>query len=152
EEITLPHGGTDLEATFRAIERVLEASSIVEKQVVFLTDLQAASWRKAGEDDGLKRILAKLETHRPRSVVIDLGKAGGENRAVSELRLRDPIITVDHSTVIRATVRNYGRNRVEAVRVKLMVDGRLGSEHPPLSLEVGEDQPVAFNHTFTTPG
>src|SRR5437660_7444492 len=28
EEITLPHGGTDLEASFRAIERVLDAAAI----------------------------------------------------------------------------------------------------------------------------
>ena len=46
EEITLPHGGTDLEATFRAIDRVLDASTIAQKEVVFLTDLQAASWRR----------------------------------------------------------------------------------------------------------
>ena len=69
-----------------------------------------------------------------------------------DLRLRDPIITVDHSTVIRAAVHNYGPNRVEGLHVKLMVDGRLGPEHAPLNLEVGEDQPVAFNHTFTAPG
>jgi hypothetical protein len=152
EEISLPHGGTDLEATFRAIDRVLAASSIAQKEVVFLTDLQAASWRKGGDDDGLKRIIAKLEAHKPRSVVIDLGKPGGENRAVTDLRIRDPIITVDHSTVIRAVIHNYGPNRVEGVRVRLMVDGRLVPEQSPVSLEVGEDQSVAFNPTFTTPG
>jgi hypothetical protein len=152
EEIALPHGGTDLEATFRAIDRVLEASTISQKEVVFLTDLQAASWRRGGDDDGLKRVLARLAAHQPRSVVIDLGKSGGENRAVTVLRLRDPIITVDQSTVIQATVHNYGPNRVEGLRVRLMVDGRLGPEHAPLKLEVGEDQPAAFNYTFTTPG
>ena len=148
----MPHGGTDLEATFRAIDRVLEASTISQKEVVFLTDLQAASWRRGGDDDGLKRVLAKLEAYRPRSVVIDLGKSGGENRAVTELRLRDPIITVDHSTIIRAVVHNYGPNRVEGLRVRLMIDGRLGPEHPPINLEVGEDQPAVFNYTFTAPG
>jgi hypothetical protein len=152
EEIALPHGGTDLEATFRALDRVLEASTISQKEVVFLTDLQAASWRRNGDDDGLKRALAKLEAYKPRSVVIDLGKSGGENRAVTELRLRDPIITVDHSTIIRAVVHNYGPNRVDGLRVRLMVDGRLGPEHTPLNLEVGEDQPAVFNYTFTTPG
>jgi hypothetical protein len=152
DEIVLPHGGTDLEATFRAIDRVLEASTISQKEVVFLTDLQAASWRRRGDDDALKRILAKLDAHKPRSVVIDLGKSGGENRAVTELKLRDPIITVDQSTVITALVHNYGPNRAEGVHVRLMVNGRLGPEKPPMTIEVGEDRTEAFNTTFTTPG
>ncbi len=46
EEIALPHGGTDLIASFNAVNRVLEASTIPQKEVVFLTDLQAASWRR----------------------------------------------------------------------------------------------------------
>src|SRR4051794_1169339 len=147
EEVTLPHGGTDLEASFRAIDRVLEASSIPQKEVVVLTDLQKASWRKPGDDDGLKRVLARLEARRPRSVVIDLGKAGGENRAVTGLRLGAPIVTVDQSTLVHATVRNYGPNRVEGLRVRLMIDGRLGPEQPPIDVGVGEDQSVVFTTT-----
>ena len=67
-----------------------------QKEVVFLTDLQAASWRRPGEsgDEGLKRALAQLEAQQPRSVVIDLGKSGGENRAVTDLRLDAPVVTV----------------------------------------------------------
>jgi hypothetical protein len=153
EEIALPHGGTDLEASFRAVDRVLEASTIAQKEVVFLTDLQTASWRKPGDDDGLKRTLARLESRRPRSVVIDLGRSGGENRAVTGLRLGEPIVTVDHSTLIHATIHNYGPNRVEGLRVRLMIDGRLGPEHPTIDLGVGEDQPVVFEKvTFSSPG
>ena len=68
EELALPHGGTDLAATFEAIDRVLEVSTIAQKEVVFLTDLQAASWRPpgGGGKDGLKRILAKLEARQAR--------------------------------------------------------------------------------------
>jgi hypothetical protein len=152
EEITLPHGGTDLEASFRAIDRVLESSTIAQKEVVFLTDLQVASWRKPGDDEGLKRILARLEARKPRSVVIDLGKSGGENRAVTGLRLGAPIVTVDHSTLIHATIHNFGPNRVEGLRVRLMIDGRLGPEPSPVDLAVGDDQPVVFTTTFGTPG
>jgi hypothetical protein len=152
EETTLPHGGTDLQASFRAIDRVLEASSISQKEVVFLTDLQTASWHKPGDDDGLKRILAKLEAHKPRSVVIDLGKAGGLNRAVTELRLGAPIVTVDQSTLIHAIVHNYGPNRVEGLHVRLLIDGRIGPEQTPIDLAVGEDQPVVFTTTFNSPG
>ena len=46
---------------------MLDASDIPQKEVVFLTDLQAASWRKPAPaaDDGLKRAVAELEAQRP---------------------------------------------------------------------------------------
>jgi hypothetical protein len=153
EEITLPHGGTDLAASFLAIDRVLDASTIPQKEVVFLTDLQAASWRPPAEgaDEGLKQSLKRLEARHPRSVVIDLGKAGGENRAVTDLRLNTPIVTMGTSTLVSATIRNFGPNRSEGVRARLVVDGQLGPEQS-LDLPVGEDVPVTFYQTFTTPG
>jgi hypothetical protein len=153
EEVTLPHGGTDLTASFRAIDRVLAVSTIPQKEVVFLTDLQAASWRKPGAsgDDGLKRAVAALEGRKPRSVVIDLGKAGGENRAVTDVQLNIPIVTVGLSTLVQAKVHNYGPNPTESVRVRLVVDGRLGPEQE-VNLPVGETVAVAFNQTFGAPG
>ncbi|MDR3639682.1 MAG: BatA domain-containing protein [Isosphaeraceae bacterium] len=152
-EIMLPHGGTDLTASFNAIDRVLDVSSIRQKEVVFLTDLQAASWRKpdAASDEGLKRVITRIEARRPRSVVIDLGKKGGENRAVTSLRLKEPIVTVGSTALVQASVRNFGPEKVEGARVRLLVDGRLGPEQPR-DLPVGEDVPVVFNQTFTTPG
>ena len=45
DELTLSHGGTDLTATFEKVDNVLEVSSKDQKEVIFLTDLQAASWR-----------------------------------------------------------------------------------------------------------
>ena len=94
-ELAQSDGGTDLAATFEKVDRVLEVSSIVQKEVIFLTDLQAASWRPPAEaTDGLNRTVARLEARRPRSVVIDLGKSGGENRAVTDLKLDVPVVTV----------------------------------------------------------
>ena len=153
EEIVLPHGGTDLAASFNAIDRVLDASTITQKEIVFLTDLQVASWRKAPEtgDEGLKRALARIEARKPRSVVIDLGKAGGENRAVKDLRITSPIVTVGSAPLVRAVLYNYGPNKSEGVRVRLIVDGRLGPEQV-VDLPVGEDVPVVFNPTFSAPG
>jgi von Willebrand factor type A domain/Aerotolerance regulator N-terminal len=153
EEITLPHGGTDLVASFNAIDRVLEVSSIDQKEVVILTDLQAASWRNPGGpgDEGLKRALARIEARRPRTVVIDLGKTGDENRAVTDLTLNSPIVTAGAATLLRAVVHNFGPARVDGVRVRLVVDGSLGPEQS-VDLPIGEDVPVVFNHTFPAPG
>lgn len=153
EEVTMPHGGTDLVASFNTIDEVLAVSNIPQKEVVFLTDLQAASWRRpAGSgDEGLKRVLARVEARGPRSVVIDLGRAGGENRAVTDLRLNAPVVTVGAPALVRAVVRNFGPSRKDGVKVGLVVDGNLGPEQT-VDLPVGEDQAVVFQHTFVSPG
>ena len=48
-------------------------------------------------------------------------------------------------------VHNFGPRKAEGGAVRLIIDGRLGPEQP-VDLPVGEDQPVVFNHTFTSPG
>src|SRR5207253_3659963 len=66
-EVTLPHGRTNLVASFHKIDEVLEASTIPQKEIVFLTDLQVASWRRpeGADNEGLKRVLARIEARRP---------------------------------------------------------------------------------------
>lgn len=153
EEITLPHGGTDLPASFDAIERALASSDISQKEIVFLTDLQRASWRKSlgPNDESLKRSLARIQARQARSVVIDLGKSGGENRAVTALSLDAPVVTVGTSTLIQATIHNFGPRSVDSGLVRLIVDGRLGPEQT-VAFPVGEDVPIIFDQTFTAPG
>ena len=152
EDVSLPHGGTHLASTFEAVDRVLESSTIPQKEVVFLSDLQAASWRAGSGDEGLKRALEKLSSRRPRSVVIDLGAPGGENRAITDLRLaRSPIVTVGDPATFRVTARNFGPDRVDGARVRLLIDGRVGPELV-VDLPVGEDVAVDLSHAFAGPG
>ena len=96
--ITLPHGGTDLVASLGAIDRVLEVSTIPRKEVIFLTDLQAASWRRPGFGGRRGDEAGHSPSWTPaqaQSIVIDLGKAGGENRAVVGLRPQSaPVVTL----------------------------------------------------------
>ena len=97
---------------------MLEVSTIPQKEVVFLTDLQAASWRRpaAGGKDGLTRVLAKIEARRPRSVVIDLGTVGEREPARSPTfgsrRRSSPSGT---TALVRAVVRNFGPTRADGV-------------------------------------
>jgi Aerotolerance regulator N-terminal/von Willebrand factor type A domain len=152
-DLAITHGGTDLTATFEAIDRVLDASTIGQKEVLFLTDLQASSWRPpAGTADGLKRALAKVMKREPRSILIDLGEPGNENRAVTDLRLDVPVVTVGSDVLLRGVVHNYGGNKVSGVRARLTIDGRLGPAAPPEDLAPGGDLPVAFPHQFSAPG
>ncbi len=153
EQVTLPHGGTDLAASFEAIVRVLDASSIPQKEVVFLTDLQTASWKRPEGvgDEALKQALERLAKQEARSVVIDLGKGGEENHAVTDLKLEPPIVTAGNPVRARAVLRNHGGQSTSSVRARLIVDGQLGPEEA-VNLPVGEDTPIDFTHTFATPG
>ena len=152
-ELSLPHGGTDLQATFEAIDRVLDVSSIGQKEIVFLTDLQRASWRRpaASGKDSLDTLLAKIESRRPRSVVIDLGRPDSENRALTNLRVDAPVVTTGAPVLVRGLIHNFGPSRADGVLVRLTVNGRLGPEQS-VDLPVGEDVPVVFNQQFSTPG
>ncbi len=154
EAIHLPHGGTDLVASFGAIDRVLEVSTIPRKEVIFLTDLQAASWRRGNVGpDALKRATAKLAERRAQSVVIDLGIEGGENRAVTDLRLDAPVVTLGGpAPKVIATVRNYGPGAATEVKARLLVDGQLGPDQSVPEIAVGADATFAFTPGFATPG
>jgi hypothetical protein len=152
DELTVSHGGADLAATFQAVLRVLEVSSIAQKEVVFLTDLQATSWRPpVGGADALKRLLAQLEERRARSVVIDLGKPGAENRAVTALGLEAPVVTVGSTVLVRAVLHNFGASRSNSVAARLTADSRLQPEES-FDLPPGEEVPAVFRQQFNTPG
>jgi hypothetical protein len=152
DELAMTHGGTDLAATFEAVNRVLDASPIQQKEVLFLTDLQATSWRPPNQgQEGIKRTFAKLEARRPRSVVIDLGKPGGENRAVTDLKLEVPVVTVGAPLLVRATLHNFGATTADGVRLRLTTDNRLGPEEAH-DLPPGGDVAVVLRQQFATPG
>ncbi len=130
-ELAQTDGATDLAATFEAVDRVLDVSSISQKEVIF-SDRPASRELEAHRPrrpTTLKSVLARLEARHPRSVVIDLGKPGGENRAVTDLRLDVPVVTVgcagpdsrhDCATLVRLAP--------TGVRARLTADGRLGPE------------------------
>jgi hypothetical protein len=152
DELAVSDAGVNLAATFEKVLGVLDVSPIAQKEVVILTDLQATSWRpREGGADALKRLLSRLEERRPRSVVIDVGKPGSENRAVTALDLEAPVVTVGTNVVIRAVLHNFGAARIDGVAARLTADGRLGPEQS-LDLPAGEDVPTVFQQQFNTAG
>jgi hypothetical protein len=151
DDLAISDGGTDLVKTLDNVAKVLEGSQISQKEVVFLTDLQAASWRLPPEAiEAAKRVFARLEARRPRFVVIDLGKSGGANCAVTDLKLDAPVVTTGSTVLVRAVLRNFGTERSDGVRVRLTADNSLGPEEI-VDLPPGEDVPVVFRQQFTGP-
>ena len=64
-ELAQSDGGTDLAATFEKVDGVLDVSPIAQKEVIFLTDLQAASWKPPGFSRRPTRWLALSNGSRP---------------------------------------------------------------------------------------
>ncbi len=110
DDLTLPHGGVDLVNTFRILDEVLEASDIPRKEVVVVTDLQKASWApgRPQADERLTRALERIDAKRARSLVIDLGTAEAENRAVVALAVQPAIVTTNATVAVKATVKAFG--------------------------------------------
>ena len=159
EALRRPDGATDLVASFEAVDRVLGVSTIPRKEVIFITDLQTASWRQGGGDKGpnsaeaLKRAVGKLEARQVVSVVIDLGKAGGENRAVVDLRLDAPLVTAGGpAPKVIATVHNFGAATAHDVRARLSIDGQVGPDQSVAEIKAGEEGTFAFLPGFTSAG
>ena len=155
-----PDGATDLVAGFEAVDRVLGVSPIPRKEVIFVTDLQAASWRGRGTGGGaaanadpLKRAVAKLDARKVNSVVIDLGKEGGENRAVVDFRLDAPLVTAGGpAPKVLATVKNFSSQPAYNVQARLSIDGQVGPNQSIPEIGAGDQATFAFLPGFTTAG
>src|SRR5262249_35416997 len=111
------------------------------------------SWKALpGGEDGLKRAVAKLEARSATSSVIDLGAVGGSNRAVTDLVIDAPVVTLGGpSPIVTATVKNFGRTPSLATQVQLIVDGNL-TDKQVADLEPGEERAISFQTSFSNAG
>ncbi len=117
-ELVQSDGGTDLAATFEKVD--WRPGCLVDSPEGghFLDRSAGRELAAAGRGDRRPsmHMVARIEARRPRSVVIDLGKSGGENRAVTDLRLDVPVVTIGATVFIRADLRNFGSAQADGVR------------------------------------
>lgn len=140
------HGATDLTATFASLRRVLESSPLPNKEVIFLTDMQRATWARPGLENAaaLKTEVEKLTAAKIRPVLLDLGAAAEPNTAVVGLSVTTPVVTVGVPVNLRVQVRNFASQSKPAARVRLMIDGQLGPEQV---VDLPATEPVTLNFT-----
>jgi hypothetical protein len=139
-------GATDLTATFASLRRVLDSSPLPNKEILFLTDMQKATWARPGFNNtaAIKAEVDKLNEAKIRPVIIDLGTAAEPNRSIVSLSLTSPVVTVGVPVNIRAQVQNFTNEPKPATRVQLIVDGQLGPEQ---SVDLPVAEPVTLNFT-----
>jgi hypothetical protein len=162
EALKLPHGNADLAATLSAVESLLQAApdKFGEREVYFFSDLQQSTW-VARQPAGVAALLQKIQT-RARTALVDVGRDGVNNLAVTGLALDEDVATPGRTTTVVATLQNFGGETRE-VRVSLLVGrARAVAADAPFELrpvqeavvraERGQQVPVAFSYKFPSDG
>lgn len=124
-------------------------SDIASHEVMFFTDLTETSWNETTETAGLERV--KKLAAAARLVVVDVGRAGAPNMAVSALELVGGLATTAQAVELSCQVANHSDSPAEDVTLQLVIDDLTAAEQT-ISLPARGEYNVAFEHKFTQPG
>lgn len=168
--LRVTHGNADLAATLNTVEDILRRSpaKFEAREVVFLTDLQRATWLGFPVSES-KGPTASAETmlrlqQQARLVFVDVGQDGVGNLAVTNLALGSALATTGATTPIVATLHHYGEDEPRPATVEFLVGkARETAADPAFQLRlIGQEvvtvpagragASVTFTHTFATPG
>jgi len=154
ENLLLLHGGASLAQTLPQIEQLLAAArehhpQLGETRLYFFTDLGASTWRAALEPRAREQVARLAE--QVQIWLVDVGQAGAENLALTDLRQLEPYAIALSELTFQATVRNLGRQDRTRLGIELLVDGRRVDQQ---QVDVGaqEETTVSFRYRFDTPG
>ena len=156
ENLKLPHAGADLPATLVQVERILKVADdagLVRKEVYFLTDLGRNTWvpdLKDAEATDYRQRLERL-AEQAALVVVDLGQAGAENLAVTNVSANEPFATTAGEVTLSAQIRNFGTQPRNHHPLELHVDGRRIKE-TYVDVAAGEQSRATFSYRFDSVG
>jgi len=156
----LSDGGTDLVAALTLVrDTLLPQVKAARTEVHILTDGQSRPWTQGGLP--LADLLAEVASQA--TVTIEtFPPAGTENLAVTAVggpdltgadhTTRDVLPSVHTACTVRATVRHFGRQAIEALPVDLWLDDRVVDQQVIPRLEAGGRQRVVFRFRVASPG
>jgi hypothetical protein len=179
ESLAQLHTGADLRATLSLINEALTAEEkarkpSVRQEVYFFTDLQRATWQRAGaspppaqsairnpqseiiKDEGtaVESDLEALFTpfaQRAALAVIDVGQSRASNLAVTRLSTPEPFVTIDREIAFEATLHQFGDQPQLQCAVELVVDDVPVAEQT-IDIPAGGEASVRFVHRFRSSG
>ena len=158
EQLRLPHGRADLNATLAKVQEIIERvekenARLKQHEVYWLTDLQRSTWW-ADDSDGMRRTIAARARdlcQRAAFTVVDLGQQQCENLAITQVSLDASLATVARDVVIQAQVRNFGQQRRAAQVVEFYVDGhRVGEQM--VDIEPAGEGVASLSYRFDSGG
>jgi hypothetical protein len=104
----------DFTAAMRRASLILAASPRAKRRIFLITDLQAAGWE---EGTGLP------ERNAPEVVVLDVGGAGWDNRAVLDVRAEPAAEAGPGGVAVTTQLADFSARGVSGLGVTLKVDG-----------------------------
>lgn len=149
EQMRLPHGRGNLLESLREVEPLLKsAPDVPQKEVVLISDFQRATWAPDSIEQlaELKALLKRLD-RAARLVIVDLGQAAAENVGIIDFTTQETFATTGRPARFKATIRNFGNERVVARTLELLVDDKLADQRT-INLNPGAEQVEQFAHTF----
>ena len=149
-EATLSDRPTDLQpAIVKALE-VLERGSAIEKELVLITDGQAAGWQHF--EPILKQLAAEKET-RLNIVLIGADRPTPNNLGISNLRQTSALTPAGQALRFEIAVTNYSETEANQIPVRLDIDNTPAGEPFVIdTLPAGETKSVTLYATLPSPG
>jgi hypothetical protein len=153
EQMQLPHGTGGLPACLAKIEELLKlAPDVPRKEVVIISDFQRTTWAPLSAEDAAQvRALLKKFDEAGSLVLVDLGQTEAANVAVTALDALDSFVTTARPAAFRATVLNFGPERVSGRMLEILVEDRL-VEQRAIDLNAGAESSENFTIPFTRGG
>ncbi|QDU28402.1 hypothetical protein ETAA8_35020 [Anatilimnocola aggregata] len=158
--LSLTHGGASLLSTLTAIEQALAEAEkkygvLPQRRVVFFTDLGKTTWGEVSSPECLQRFAA-LQQKGISCSLVDVGQAGADNSAITELVSESPWITIQDPTTFRVDLSNEraagaSSSAPQRMIVALYVDGQRVAEQR-VDLPAGGRASVPFVQRVETAG
>ena len=128
--LRVTHGNADLAATLNTVEDILRRSpaKFEAREVVFITDLQRATWLGFPVSDSKGPTASREVTEtmlrlqqQARLVFLNVGQDDVGNLAVTNLALGSALATTGATTPIVATLHHYGEDEPRPATVEFLV-------------------------------
>ena len=148
--LELLHGTADLPATLSTVEKILAASTLDQKEVYFISDLQRVSWAGGNRGGPFRELVSRLAAES-NLVIIDLGKGDAQNNAIVSFAQQPPFVTVGKNADFVVTARNFGRIDSGPITLSLLVDGEPQMRRT-IELPASGQKDLLMTTTFVTPG
>ena len=155
-ELRPTEGGGDLRAALlKAVQADVADETLVERQVVLLTDGQRANW-KTEDAEGWRRFREALAGARlpTRVESIEAGEAAVEsgNLAVNRLRAGRALVGAHQPLTITAELQNYSASPSMPCTIAWSIGGKTLEETHVPSLAPGQQQNIVWRHAFDRSG
>jgi hypothetical protein len=163
QSLVQPQAGADLAGTFALVYEALadqrSNNTPADKEVYFLTDLQARTWAELAKTakvaDSKKQsdiaTTAASIAERASLAVVDLGRSSASNLAVTNISASTAAVTTSRDIGFDAVVHNFGREPHKKCRVELLVDDAAVGEQT-VDVAAGGESSLHFIHRFPSAG